>query len=249
MIGIQLYTVRALLDSEEACEKTLIALKEMGYECVQLFGGTANLDMMRWCTAAAMKHGIKVIGILSNPDALEESFDEITSIALRAGCSDIGISGAAKNENDARALVDRANALANRVRVEGFTFSYHNHSHEFIRTECGETVMDILLSGFDAAVDLMPDTYWLQHGGADVRDFIEKHGNRVKILHVKDMKRTPDGVTFAEVGIGNINISGIIKEAKKHKIGCFIVEQDICDFDPLESAKISADNMKKLLEA
>ena len=161
---------------------------------------------------------------------------------------DIGISGSAKTEEEAYALADGANAFAKKVRAAGLSFSYHNHSHEYVRMASGETVMDILLRKFDPElVDLMPDTYWLQHGGADVRDFIEKHGTRVKILHMKDMKRTADGVTFAEIGIGNLNMPGIINEAKKKGIEYFVVEQDLCDGDPLESARISAVNMKKLL--
>ena len=247
MIGIQLYTVRGLLDGEDACEKTVAALCEMGYECVQLFGGTAMLETMRHCARAAKKHGLKVIGILSNPEAISESFDEITEIAREAEAADIGISGSAKNEKDARELVEKANAIAKRINDVGFTFSYHNHSHEFIRTECGETVMDILLNGFDSElVGLMPDTYWLQHGGVDVRDFIAKHSDRITMLHLKDMKRTLDGPTFSEVGVGNINMKGIIKCAKALGISDFIVEQDQCDGDPLESARISCENLKRI---
>ncbi len=249
MIGIQLYTVRELLEDEEACEKTVAALGEMGYECVQLFGGTAMLDTMLYCVNAAKKHGLKVIGILSNPDAICESFDEITEIAREAGSRDIGISGIAKNEKDARELASRANALAKKINDAGFSFSYHNHSHEFIRTECGDTVMDILLNDFDESlVDLMPDTYWLQHGGIDVRDFIETHSERITMLHLKDMKRTLDGPTFSEVGAGNINMKGILRCAKALGISDFIVEQDQCDPAPLVSAKISIDNIKKILK-
>lgn len=249
MIGIQLYTVRTLLESEAAADKTVAALGKMGYECIQLFGGTANLDMMRWCVNAAKKHGLKVIGILSNPISLRESLDEMTAIAREAKCSDIGISGVAKTEAEAKELVTAANGLAKDIHSAGLTFSYHNHSHEFIRTECGETVMDILLGGFDKElVDLMPDTYWLQHGGIDVRDFIETHANRIKMIHLKDMKRTLDGPTFSEVGVGNINMRGIIKLALSLGISDFIVEQDSCDGDPLDSARISIENIKGILK-
>jgi sugar phosphate isomerase/epimerase len=248
MIGIQLYTVRDLLTCEDACDKTIAALGEMGYECIQLFGGTAMLDTMKYCVRAARKYGLKVIGWLTNPDALSESFDEITEIAREAEARDIGISGGAKNEKDARELVEKANAFAKKINDAGFSFSYHNHSHEFIRTECGETVMDILLNGFDSElVDLMPDTYWLQHGGVDVRDFIETYAERIKILHLKDMKRVADGVTFSEVGEGNLNMKGIIKCALENGISTFIVEQDLCDGNPVDSARISYKNISEIL--
>ena len=243
MLGIQMYTVRSMTEEAEGADRAVFALKEMGYEAIQVAG---SIEVMKTCIAAAKKHGLAVVGILSSAKTINESFDEIIKLARDAGCYDIGISGNARCEAEARELVAAANDLAKRVRAEGFSFSYHNHSHEFIRTECGKTVMEILMEGF-SDVDLMPDTYWLQHGGVDVRDFIEKNCKNTKILHLKDMKRTQEGVTFAEIGVGNLNMAGIIKTAKAMGISDFIVEQDVCDGDPLNSAKISIENLKEIL--
>jgi len=245
MLGIQMYTVRSLTETALGAEYAIKALKDIGYEAIQLAG---SVEVMKNCALAAKKFGLRVIGILTDAATLNNNFGKITGIAKDSGCYDIGISGKAITNAEALELASAANSLAERVRAEGFSFSYHNHSHEFIRTECGKTVMDILISGF-SGVDLMPDTYWLQHGGVDVRDFIESHGKDIKILHLKDMKRTQDGVTFAEVGEGNLNISGIVKTAKSLGIENFIVEQDLCDGDPLTSARISFENLKKIMEA
>ena len=244
MIGIQMYTLRSLTETPEGADKAVSMLKEIGYETIQLAG---SIEVMKNCAAAAKKYGMNVIGILTGTANMTERFDEVIEIAKDCGAQDIGISGSAKCEVDARALVELSNEIAKKVRAEGFSFSYHNHSHEYIRTECGKTVMDILLEGFDKElIDLMPDTYWLQHGGADVRDFIETHKERIKILHLKDMKRTEEGVTFAEIGIGNLNMRGIVKTARACGIDTFIVEQDICDGDPIESAKISYKAVRSL---
>lgn len=244
MIGIQMYTVRSLTETAEGAEKTVGALKKIGYEAIQLAG---SIEVMENCAAAAKKCGVRVIGILTGTDLLRESYDRIIGLARDFGCYDIGISGNAGNEAEAKELVSEANSLAERINAEGFSFSYHNHSHEFIRTESGESVMDILLGGF-CGVRLMPDTYWLQHGGVDVRDFIETGAERIGILHVKDMKRTSEGVAFAEVGEGNLNMRGIIKTARSVGIKDFVVEQDECDGDPIESARISFENIKRILE-
>ena len=245
MLGIQTYTVRSYTETPEGADFAVKALKETGYDAIQLSG---KIESMRYCAEAALKYGVGVIGILTGLDRLTESFDEIVKIAKESGSYDIGISCNARCESDARAFVERTNELAKRIRAKGFSFSYHNHSHEYIRTECGKTVMEILFEGLDEKlVDLMPDTYWLQHGGADVRDFIETHKSRIKLLHLKDMKRTLDGVTFAEVGAGNLNMYGIVNTAKSVGISTFIVEQDNCDGDPLESARISYENLKKII--
>jgi sugar phosphate isomerase/epimerase len=60
------------------------------------------------------------------------------------------------------------------------------------------------------------------------------------------MKREKEGVTFAEIGNGNINFAGVIECAKEKGIDVFIVEQDESE-DALVSAKISIDNLRKLI--
>ena len=90
----------------------------------------------------------------------------------------------------------------------------------------------------------MPDTYWIQHGGADVRAFLEILDGRVNILPLKDMKRTPAGSTFAEIGGGNINFKGIAEVAERIGVEHYIVEQDECDTDSLISAAISYEYMR-----
>ena len=245
MIGIQIYTVRALMQNPSDATNTLKSLSEIGYDCIQLAGG---IESIRSVADAAKKTGMKVMGILTNVNTFRTAFDEMCAIAKELGVRDLGTSGNAKTESEAREFVVEVNEFAKKTREAGFSFSYHNHSHEFLKTECGLRVMDILLERFDKdLIDLMPDTYWLQHGGVDVRDFIENHANRITILHMKDMKRVPDGVTFAEVGEGNLNMRGIVETAKKAGICDFIVEQDICDGDPLVSAEISYKNLKELI--
>ena len=243
MIGLQLYTVRHLTKDTPSCEQTIARIAEMGYECVQLAGDIDTVERTATCSAAA---GLPVIGILGSMRLCRESKERWLAAARLCGAADIGISSSIRTAEEAAALIPEVNAFANEVIAAGFTFSYHNHSNEFIRTENGKTVMELLLDGFDPRIRLMPDTYWLQHGGVDVRDFIEKHADRIRILHLKDMKRTAEGPTFAELGVGNINFPGILQLARDCGIHEFIVEQDQCDGDPLHSAEISLSHYKSL---
>jgi len=237
MKGLQLYTIRKLTTDDVACEKAIAQVAKTGYECVQLAG---SMETMGRCAAACKKIGLPIVGILADLKLYAEAGDALFDFAREYGVTDIGISSSARTEEQAKELIRDANRYAAVVRANGFSFSYHNHSHEFIRTACGKTVMELLLEGFDPdLVDLMPDTYWLQHGGADVRAFLEAHRGRVKILHLKDMKRVEEGPTFAELGVGNLNLEGIIATAKACGVEHFIVEQDKCDGDPLVSAEIS----------
>ncbi|MBE6597402.1 MAG: sugar phosphate isomerase/epimerase [Ruminococcaceae bacterium] len=242
MIGIQLYTVRKLMTDLESSRKTVRALRELGYECAQLAG---NIDTVEMTAEACHLEGMPVVGILVDIKICEDEKERLFAAARLCGAKDIGISSSVSNDEDTAELLKRANAFSKEAEREGFTFSYHNHSLEFIRCESGRTVMEKICDGLCGY--LMPDTYWLQHGGADVRDFIEKNGKRVKILHLKDMKRAIDGPTFAEIGRGNLNMLGIVECAKSVGIDCFVVEQDKCDGDPLESARMSIEHLKKII--
>lgn len=247
MLGLQLYTVRQKTKDEESALAALTEIKNMGYECVQLAGSVETIEL---CAKAALKAGLAVIGILADMKTCEDYGEKLFELARLCGAGDIGISSFIKTEEEAYDIVKRANAFAKIANEKGFSFSYHNHSNEFMRAESGKLLMDILLEGFDSErIRLMPDTYWLQHGGVDVRAFLEKSAGRVEILHLKDMKRNPDAtVTFAEIGRGNINFDGIIKTALNIGVKHFIVEQDKCDGDSIESAKISCEYLRKIFE-
>lgn len=244
MKGLQIYTVRSLIKDKSSALETVKKIAEMGYECLQLAG---SMEVIENTAAACAQLSFPCVGILTGLDTCEGDTDRLFAAARLCGATDIGISSTAKTAEEAESVITRANAVAARVRGEGFSFSYHNHSHEFINTGGGKTVMDMFLEGFDKSlIDLMPDTYWLQHGGVDVRRFIEQNSDRIKLLHLKDMKRTEQGVTFAELGQGNLYFEGIVATAKRAGTEHYIVEQDSCDGDPLVSAKISIDYLRSI---
>ena len=81
-------------------------------------------------------------------------------------------------------------------------------------------------------------------------DWIEEHGDRIDILHLKD-KNVPLGKSdgaITELGNGNINFKKVIDVAKKKGITHFCYEQDYgWEVDPLESAKQSAEYIKQFV--
>ena len=232
-IGAQLYTVRNTLTTNEEIQRTLQAIKKIGYDSVQLFG---PIELIENCARYAEKTGLGIVGVLADINICEEQERKLFKICGQYNISDIGVSSRFSECRDAEAYIRRINAFASRAKNAGFTFSYHNHGHEFIKLDCGETAMALFLKGFDAeTVDFMPDTYWIHDGGYDVRYFLNQTKNRVNILHLKDMKRTEQGHTFTEVGNGNLYFKGIIKTAVDCGIKHFVVEQDRCEGNPIES--------------
>lgn len=244
IIGAQLYTVREQLDTEEQAVRTVAQVKALGYDTVQLFG---DVETARRCALACGQVGMPIAGILTDLENCEQSGEKLFELCRIYGIRDIGISSGPLDAAAAAAFIPRVNAFARRTREAGFSFSYHNHGHEFIRTAFGKTVMELFLEGFDPeTVDFMPDTYWVHDGGFDVRRFLELVRGRVKILHLKDMKRTPEGHTFAEVGSGNLYFPGILQLAEEIGVQQLVVEQDFCDGDPLESLKTSIGYLRSI---
>ena len=222
-IGAQLYTVRELLNSEEDIRNTLREIKDIGYDCVQLFGSAKLAERCAFCASEA---GIETSGILVDLDTCLTDEAALMDICKTYKIKELGVSTGFAECIDTKRYIHRLNDFAAKAVDAGLFFSYHNHAHEFIRLADGKTAMEHFLTGFDPrSVGFMPDTYWLQDGGYDVRYFLEQTKSRVKTLHLKDYKRTEDGHTFAEVGCGNLYWEGIIKTALDCGIYQFIVEQ------------------------
>ena len=244
-IGAQLYTVHSRLATKADIQITMQEIKTIGYETVQLYG---EMDFMESCTRYAQQAGLRIVGVLADMNFCETNEQELFDFCTTHSIPDVGISSAFSEYQDPDRYIARVHRFAEKARAAGLTFSYHNHGHEFIRLSDGTVGMKHFLEKFDPLlVDFMPDTYWLQDGGYDIRYFLEQTNGRVKLLHLKDWKRLELSHTFAEIGNGNLCFKEILKTAAKCGVEHYIVEQDECPDDPIESLRISYQFLKTLL--
>jgi sugar phosphate isomerase/epimerase len=153
--------------------------------------------------------------------------------------------------------VDMINAAARNLVKEGVYLSYHNHAQEFRRFSNGKRGIDVLFENFDSsAVRFLLDTHWLQAGGADILEWMEKCRGRMKNLHVKDYRIAPANYEtgigdtdkqFAQIGDGNLPWPLIIGKGREIGIRAYIVEQDRSyDEDPFDCAAQSFRTLKGL---
>ena len=78
------------------------------------------------------------------------------------------------------------------------------------------------------------DILWVQFGGGDPVALLKKYGDRWKLMHLKDLKKGTKkdltGGTSQEndvtLGTGELDIPGILKEAKKVGIKHYFVEDE-----------------------
>ena len=236
--AIQLYTVRDHMDKD--APGTLEKVKAAGYDYVELAGLAGR-------TAPEFKTLLENAGLtpVSAHVSVEDLWKDVApSIAT---LTTLGIEYCALSWN----ATDREGWLANakvldviggKLRAAGIQFCYHNHSHEFVKYG-DDYALDILYKNTKPEnLAAQIDVYWVRHGGEDPVSYIQKYTGRCPLLHMKDMA-PGESRAFAEVGKGILDMPAIIAAGKAAGVKWFIVEQDVCPGDSLESARISAEFM------
>ena len=261
--GLQLYSVRDHMTDEAGIKETFLKLAEMGYTTGQT-AGTYDFIAPEKFAEYAKEAGIKICGTHYNWDRIRNDVEGTVAYHKALGTTNVGIGGmpfdARANVEKLNAFIDEFNACAAKYAEYGMKLTYHNHSFEFKKLEDGRTLFDHLVEKFDKEnVSFVLDTYWLQHGGKDIREMIELLAGRVDILHIKDMEACRDvriGETtvsvpyITEIGSGNLNFKSIIATAEACGVKCFVVEDDrAVEVGSFDAVKKSADYIKANLLA
>lgn len=257
-IGVQLYTARTVLPKD--VDGTLKQISQMGYQEVELF---AVSQITEW-VPIVKKYGMKATSIhIPDSVSLADNQDEFTKAldaAKQAGIEYAGVPYVApanrgKTTDAWKSWCEKMNRAAFTAQKAGVTFFYHHHAFEFAGTK-GERPIDVMKANFDPQlVKLEMDIFWAAAGGDDPVAFLNEWKGRIGLMHVKDRASEMKTITtesqtkptdFKEVGTGNLPIAGILKTALKTGVRKFYVEQDQCPGNPLDSLKVSIDNLKKL---
>ncbi|NLW50835.1 MAG: sugar phosphate isomerase/epimerase [Candidatus Brocadiaceae bacterium] len=240
-VGIQLYSVRG--DCEKDFAGTLKALADMGYDGVEFAWNYGSMppdelaDLLR-------SLGLRACGLHAPKDQIAAPDSQAYAYAAGVGCPYISVSLAGDVEKDwpaAIALVQEAGRVA---AGKGILFSYHNHAQEF-HTFDGKYALDALYEQTDPTQVMAElDTHWIARGGADPVAYIRKYAGRVPQLHLKDIGPNDE---FIEIGRGVLDLEAVLNAADDAGSKWIIYEQDRCERPALESARISIDNLHKVL--
>ena len=251
-IGLQLYTIREALAGADAdrAAQVLHTVADIGYRAVELYG---RLDNMTILAEGARRAGLDVVGTVCGVDLFHD-IDGVLQLCDRFGLRQMGISGARSRSNthadsvtDADRRIDEINRIGAQLAAHGVVLAYHNHDFEFERLNENTTFWNRMTERFDENVKFVLDTYWVQRAGGDVRRWIDVLGSRIVTLHLKDMVHINGNVTYAEIGRGNLWWDGILPQAKAAGVRHFVVEQDACAGDPMDSIRISLSYLQSKL--
>jgi len=271
-VALQVYNLRDIL--QEAPEKfapTMKAVKELGYDGVELAG-------LYGLPAEKVRDAIKGAGLvaISAHVPLSEMTEDIQRVIHDygevIGCPYVAVPFLpdelrpnTPGYEGAIAAIDAAGAALNKAGVK---LLYHNHDFEFVKVPGGAFGLDDIYARIPPEKLLVePDTCWIKVAGQDPVAFIRKYGSRCHVVHLKDfiMQGTPkrlyellgiasDGAgkdegffEFRPIGFGQQIWEPILDASLAVGAKWVVVEQDLhYGIGGLEAARRSREYLKIL---
>ena len=243
-ISLQLYTVRE--ETARDMLDTLRKVAEIGYPAVE-FAGYGGLTPQEVKTILD-DLGLRASGAHVPIDSWETNPEAVIADMHTLDCVHAIVPMVPREQRGEEASVARLAENLNRwgemCRQDGVILSYHNHDFEF--APLAETTMwEVLVRETDPdLVHLELDLYWIKYGGADPETVLRDVGDRVSLLHLKDMA-PDDTLSDLPVGEGTMPWPGLLQAADAAGVEWYIAEQDN-PRDALQEVSISLQHMRNL---
>jgi sugar phosphate isomerase/epimerase len=234
-LGLELYSLRNELKKDLA--GTLKLVRDWGFEEVELAGFP---PMSADSTAQALRAaGLRAVSQFVDYDRLRDDFPGVVRDARTLGLETV-ICGWIPHDKgltraDAEAAIASFNTWGAAATREKLRLGYHMHGYEFVASAEG-TLMHTLIDRTDPRfVDYEMDVFWVVRGGGDPVALLARYGNRIRILHLKDLRRgTPTGITTGEapdeasvaLGTGTVDWPAVMSAAVKARVKWYLIEDE-----------------------
>jgi len=237
-IGAQFYTVREQCKTLEDFAETLKRVADIGYRTVQI-SGTCPYPA-DWLKENLDKNGLRCVLTHIPVPRLTGELDQVIADHRVFGCDHIGLGWWAFDPEKNMSYdqwMETVPPIAKKIADAGMLFMYHNHDQEFKKYE-GRLILERLAEVLPPdQMGFTLDTFWVQAGGGDPAQWLERLSGRVPVIHLKDYAY---GRQMAVVGEGNINFDRVFEQAEKAGTKYMLVEQDDCHGeDPVECLRRS----------
>lgn len=207
--AVQQFQLGTVMGSEAEARSTLHAMKEAGYDGIELCGFMIKPTpfAVRLLTKMAgmpvgkggklnwkelvNDAGLKVAGIHEDLGSIERDPDAIIRETEDFDTKYIVITGMYRfdygNETAVRELVARLNKAGERLAQSGVRLLYHNHNVEFLQVAPEKTAYTLLQRETDPSyVNFEFDSYWATEAGVYALDIMRQLGTRMKLYHIND---------------------------------------------------------------
>ena len=243
-ISLQLYTVRE--ETARDMPATLRRISEIGYPAVEFagFGGLSAADLRDILDDL----GLRTSGVHVPYDSWETNPEQVITDMHTLDCAHailpIAPPEQRRDESAVGSFAGSLNRWGELCRQEGVTFSYHNHDFEFAPLG-GTTMWDVLVGETDPGLVYFElDLYWVRYGGADPEPLLSDLGDRIPLVHLKDMA-SDEQLSDLPVGEGIMPWKGLLRAADAAGVQWYVAEQDN-PRDALEDVRTSLQSMREL---
>jgi sugar phosphate isomerase/epimerase len=249
-LGVQLYTVRDMMAKD--FEGTLAQVAALGYKEVE-FAGYYKQSPQN-VKAVLSRHGLTSPSTHIDYASLGEGFPAVVEASATIGHRYIVnpfLDEETRKQPDVwkrvAATFNRAGEISKKAQIQ---FAYHNHHFEFVPVN-GTMPYEVLLKECDPELVKMElDLCWITVARQDPLAYFKRYPGRFPLVHVKGLKKLPDGPAPApfDQAIPNITDVGaadiidwkrIFAASEQAGIRHYFVEHDQPP-SPLDSLQTSA---------
>ena len=212
-------------------DQALALIRAAGYESVEAYRD--NIAEGEAFSAAISEAGISVVSLHINLDPLRDAAEASVATANELGVTHVVCPYLEEelrpiSKESWIALATEMGAIARFWTEQGFTFAWHNHDFEFFPLEDGTMPIALLL---DQAPELHweIDVAWIVRAGADPVEWIEKYGDRISAVHIKDLAASGECLDedgWADVGHGVVDWANLLPMLRQGPATIYAVEHD-----------------------
>ena len=240
-IGAQFFTLRDFCKDTDSFAESLKKVADIGYKTVQI-SGTCQYEP-EWLKGELEKNGLECVLTHIPADKLQNDPAKVAKDHDVFNCKYVGLGSFGFNEEkNIDDFIRIYKPVTSTLKQAGKYFMYHNHDGEFKKFN-GKIVLENLAEAFSPdEMGFTLDTFWVQAGGGDPAQWIEKLSSRVPCIHLKDYAY---GRKMAVIGEGNINFDRVFEKAESAGTKYMLIEQDDCNGKhPLDCIKRSYEFLK-----
>ena len=254
-MGIQLYTLRDHIQTAEDFDNTLSRLAAMGVKDVQISGiGDIPAEQQK---EILDKHGISCCVTHKPWERMQNDYEKLIAEHKTINCDALGLGScpgeSRGNSVRVREFISAATAIGEKLKNDGMTFNYHNHSFEFVKLDdMNCSIMDLLISETNPETfRFIPDVAWIHYADRDPVEVLKKMEGRIKVIHFKDYIIDENNYRhFVSLGKGRVDLKDCYDYACEAGIPYIMYEQDTdwVDGDPFKACEESWNYMMSLCE-
>ena len=219
--GFQLYSLR---DVEDPLTTVLDRVGATAFTGVEFAGldGTAPAAAAETLADDGLSAAAAHVGL----DEIEADPEGVAATAHEVGYDDVVVPWLGPEHFESVAAVeaaaDRLSAAAGALADHDLRLHYHNHDQEFVSLD-GRPALTHLLEAADG-VGLELDVGWAGAAGQDPLAYLEAHGDRITLVHLKDYDAAA-GETVV-VGTGDLDLGRTVKLARENAVEWLIYEAE-----------------------